>query len=593
MNSHHRILMVHFKRNPALMQFQEAMVDLISGRAARYNTSIDHSGGALFGLDFASVIELDEAFADENSDYGDSRDKKSYCGFTRNFLRQEPPKPPSPQPTHRSHKLRQIMEADRNAQELVEEEERLKKKAEKKKLKKSRQKARKRQEKEKDTLIKNKDGSSPEAEDSVTKSKFSNSEIASNKSDGCTPPDAGRVKATASSAPIKNNANSNEPCEDEDDDDEEEEDESASEEESIVSEPELLDMNSCFVSKAATIERQEQQQQRQQQQNAVLPSVEDVVKRSMELAVIGNQLAAAGQFDMAVTYFTDAIKHNPKEFRLFGNRSFCYEKMLQYDKSLIDADITLAMSPGWIKGLYRRGRALAGLKRYCEAVLAFREVLKHDPTCSDAAQELMRVQIMQLMDMGFSREQSSNALIIHGTVEKALQAFSNIQDEQFGGSSNLPAANASQSAEQEWAVAGQKAPSPESLTTQLAKSQYIPVYTNPANSQADVELFPCQVCVCEAAINTLDGRNYEGTVLSVRCSDRVPSNMGAANPTQKIIEPDPYKPNSKKYKECFFWRMGGCIRMEKCNFKHIPNHRGIDRGKDKHAPWIAPPGSAD
>lgn len=48
--------------------------------------------------------------------------------------------------------------------------------------------------------------------------------------------------------------------------------------------------------------------------------------------------------------------------RLFGNRSYCYEKMLEYEKALTDADIALSMDPKWIKGLYRKGKALVGLK---------------------------------------------------------------------------------------------------------------------------------------------------------------------------------------------------------------------------------------
>lgn len=31
--------------------------------------------------------------------------------------------------------------------------------------------------------------------------------------------------------------------------------------------------------------------------------------------VIGNQYAASGNLQMAVKYFTDAIKHNPKEYK--------------------------------------------------------------------------------------------------------------------------------------------------------------------------------------------------------------------------------------------------------------------------------------
>ncbi|KAK2863180.1 hypothetical protein Q5P01_002713 [Channa striata] len=156
------------------------------------------------------------------------------------------------------------------------------------------------------------------------------------------------------------------------------------------------------------------------------PTLEENRKISTELAVIGNNFAASGDYNMAVKYFTNAIKYNPTEYKLFGNRSFCFEKMQEYEKALIDAELCLGLGPGWVKGLFRKGRALAGLKRYEEAAQAFREVLKMDSSCAEAAQELMRVQIAQLMEYGFTREQSSNALIIHGTVQKALEVLNKL-----------------------------------------------------------------------------------------------------------------------------------------------------------------------
>ncbi|KAL6118622.1 ttc31 [Pungitius sinensis] len=220
---------------------------------------------------------------------------------------------------------------------------------------------------------------------------------------------------------------------------------------------EELDMNSMFVSKAALIARRklEQKPETKEKKKAVkvepqmvpdklnkdpedekkdsaalgTPTAGDNVKISTDFAVIGNRFASVGDFKMAVKYFTDAIKHNPTEFKLFGNRSFCFEKMQEYEKALADAELSLSMLPGWVKGLFRKGRALAGLKRYEEAAQAFREVLKVDGSCAEAAQELMRVQITQLMDYGFTREQSSNALIIHGTVKKAQEVLSKLNQQ--------------------------------------------------------------------------------------------------------------------------------------------------------------------
>ncbi|KAK7909901.1 hypothetical protein WMY93_014585 [Mugilogobius chulae] len=216
-------------------------------------------------------------------------------------------------------------------------------------------------------------------------------------------------------------------------------------------EDEGLDLNSSFVCKAAEIAKRKMEQKQEGKDKKKSPvkeepkmpekslneengdvkkdiasftlKMEDFIKMSAEFATRGNQLAASGDYIKAVKYFTDAIKYNPTEFRLFGNRAFCFEKMHEYEKSLSDAELSLSMNPGWIKGLFRKGRALEGLKRYDEAASAFKEVLKLESSSTEAAQNLMRVQIMQLMEYGFTQEQCSNALLVNGSVEKALEVL--------------------------------------------------------------------------------------------------------------------------------------------------------------------------
>ncbi|XP_061566270.1 uncharacterized protein LOC133420578 isoform X2 [Cololabis saira] len=227
---------------------------------------------------------------------------------------------------------------------------------------------------------------------------------------------------------------------------------------------EELDMTSSFVSKAALIAKRKLENSRaekkklpdkecksgpgkphedkvgkdEKMKDTAAPSFEDHVKISTDLANFGNTFASSGDYNMAVKYFTDAIKYNPTEFKLFGNRSFCFEKLQEYEKALADAELSLSISPGWVKGLFRKGRALAGLKRYEEAAKAFMDVLKLDSSYAEAAQELMRVQIIQLMAYGFTREESSNALIIHGTVNKALEVLSKLYSRPVVLNGHLP-----------------------------------------------------------------------------------------------------------------------------------------------------------
>ncbi|KAK7904120.1 hypothetical protein WMY93_016727 [Mugilogobius chulae] len=155
------------------------------------------------------------------------------------------------------------------------------------------------------------------------------------------------------------------------------------------------------------------------------PVIDEYTKKSREMAAIGNRLAANGQYEMAIKCFTEAIKFNPKEYKIFGNRSFCFEKMQQYEEALSDAEISLLMEPNWIKGLFRKGKALCGLKKYYEASLAYRDVLKLDSTSQEATMELKRSQTLHLMEMGFSWTQCNNALKRHSSLEEAIEALFN------------------------------------------------------------------------------------------------------------------------------------------------------------------------
>uniref|UniRef100_A0A3Q1FTV1 STI1-like protein n=1 Tax=Acanthochromis polyacanthus TaxID=80966 RepID=A0A3Q1FTV1_9TELE len=337
------------------------------------------------------------------------------------------------EPSHPAVKVQAKENDTERKTRLLQDSKKGKNKAEKKRLKKQKQKERKQREKlEKE---KQKPAKNEEQKDDTQQSEAVKDEGDANSS----------VKLSASAKDTDTSDSSENESSDEDGDTKH--DSSNSEE---------LDMTSTFVSKAALIamrkleqkpraEKKEKKKTPEKERKSVpddpnkgeedgkkdsaAPSgatFEENVKISTNLANVGNKYASAGEFSMAVKYFTDAIKYNPTEFKLFGNRSFCFEKLQEYDKALTDAELSLGICPGWVKGLFRKGRALAGLKRYEEATQAFREVLKMDSSCAEAAKELMRVQITQLMNFGFTREQSSNALIIHETVEKALEVLSKL-----------------------------------------------------------------------------------------------------------------------------------------------------------------------
>lgn len=108
----------------------------------------------------------------------------------------------------------------------------------------------------------------------------------------------------------------------------------------------------------------------------------------MILAGCGNQAAVQGRYTEAVQAFTEAIKLNPREHRLFGNRSYCYEKLQQYQEALRDAEMALGLQPNWPKGFFRKGKALWGLQRYTEATDTFKQLLSLEGTNADVSTQL-------------------------------------------------------------------------------------------------------------------------------------------------------------------------------------------------------------
>ncbi|XP_068569461.1 uncharacterized protein [Cebidichthys violaceus] len=518
---------------------------------------------------------------------------------------------------------------------LLEEVKKVKEKAEKKRLKKLKRKERKRLEKlrEKQNPITSEEQSKAEGSEPVNDEPKINN-ISSDKQ--------------CSSAKDTDSSDSSE-GESSDEDSDTRNDSGGSEE---------LDMTSTFVRKAALIARRKLEQKpkpetREKKRSPVKeepkivsdepnedpdvekdsatcssPTFEDNVKISTDLAVIGNRFASAGDFNMAVKYFTDAIKYNPTEFKLFGNRSFCFEKMQEYEKALTDAELSLSMWPGWVKGLFRRGRALAGLKRYEEAGQAFREVLKLDSSYAEAAQELMRVQITQLMEYGFTREQSSNALIIHGTVKKALEVLSKLN--------HRPGATHSNGTVQPAQVANVTGVSPVLLANTIPAPQSHdapkPAFQNkplgPVQNMSNVrsqsmktnneaihppqELFPVWVgnlvypvtesvianmfsragavssvkvltykrCAfvnftkqehCDEAIRRFHGFELNGMKIAVRYPDRIPQGLGISRSAIKAEDLQDENMRQSEYAEA--WNAVGSRRPFR-SYRPVPDYRG-------------------
>lgn len=77
----------------------------------------------------------------------------------------------------------------------------------------------------------------------------------------------------------------------------------------------------------------------------------------------------------------------------YSNRAEAWLKLHMYDKALADCDGALGIDAEHVKSLYRKGRALRGLKQYHEACALLQRVLVNHPQSKEAQSELAAIKI--------------------------------------------------------------------------------------------------------------------------------------------------------------------------------------------------------
>lgn len=91
-----------------------------------------------------------------------------------------------------------------------------------------------------------------------------------------------------------------------------------------------------------------------------------------------NAACQNGDFNTAVTLYTDALALDPGNHILFSNRSAARLKQGQFSLALQDATKARELCPPWPKAYFRQGVALQCLGRYGEALASFSAGLGQD-----------------------------------------------------------------------------------------------------------------------------------------------------------------------------------------------------------------------
>ena len=105
----------------------------------------------------------------------------------------------------------------------------------------------------------------------------------------------------------------------------------------------------------------------------------------------GNDLFKEGKYADAIVKYTDAMKRDPKAYVPYSNRAACYQKLMEWQLALKDAETCVAMEPTFTKGWSRKAGIHYFLKEYHKAMDAYNEILKLEPENEEAKNGLESV----------------------------------------------------------------------------------------------------------------------------------------------------------------------------------------------------------
>merc|ERR1712136_411991 len=98
----------------------------------------------------------------------------------------------------------------------------------------------------------------------------------------------------------------------------------------------------------------------------------------------GNEAFKNGDYPTAVKAYTEAIKRNPEDARIYSNRAASYSKLMEFNLALKDCDRCIELDPQFIKGHLRKGHICIALKNYQKACEAFEDARKIDGSNQEA-----------------------------------------------------------------------------------------------------------------------------------------------------------------------------------------------------------------
>jgi len=150
-----------------------------------------------------------------------------------------------------------------------------------------------------------------------------------------------------------------------------------------------------------------------------LSEIEAAMKKAEEEAYInpeiaeeekqkGNELFKAGDFSNAIKRYSEAIRRNPKDPKIYSNRAACYTKLMSFDLALKDCDMCIELEPTFVKAYLRKAKACQAMGQTSKAMSAFEKALEIDPNCTEALEGYKNCSISSNADPEEVRKRAMN-----------------------------------------------------------------------------------------------------------------------------------------------------------------------------------------
>lgn len=106
-------------------------------------------------------------------------------------------------------------------------------------------------------------------------------------------------------------------------------------------------------------------------------------EKSEEAKAAGNASFAAQKWIEAIEHYSEALKRDPSNYRVYSNRAACYTKLMDWSRAMEDVEACLKIDPQFVKAYIRKGKIHHFLKQYHKALDAYQRGLDIDPACTD------------------------------------------------------------------------------------------------------------------------------------------------------------------------------------------------------------------